>query len=752
MNLGGLNPAQRAAVEHTGGPLLVLAGAGSGKTRVITTRIAHLIEQGSLPSSILGVTFTNKAAREMRHRAAALAGPNAQNVTLSTFHSACARILRRHPYIAGLSRSFTIYDPDDCLVLIRELAERLEQSADAAAARAQRTLIEGFKSKALRPTDVHTSARSDSEEATANLYEAYQAALRAANACDFGDLIMHVVHGLQDDERFASRIRHRYQHLMVDEFQDTNVAQYELIRLLTPDSGDVVVVGDDDQAIYGWRGATVENVRRFRDDNDGCTVIALEENYRSGPLILEAANAVAEKLPSRLDKTLWTARTDRKPLQVFTGRDDREEADFIVREIERVRRESSMRFSDFAVLFRVNSQSRVLEERFRGAGIRHVVRGGIGWFERKEVKDVLAYLRLAANPADGVAFRRVVNLPKRGIGKTTVRKIIAHCDAVVGLPFSAALRDCADSERRLRADARAGMRSLAELLDNLEQLAQVASAAEVAETVLTETEFERHLLEADAINGDDRVQNVRDLLESARDFAEANEESGTTAFLEAATLSAPTEDDDDQSTVQMMTMHAAKGLEFPVVFATGFEERQFPMERMTSNDQEEERRLCYVAFTRAKDRLYVTAAQRRRLFGKTRENRPSPFLTELPDGLYEIVPESSSKELNWASRTQSEPRRRRREPHWDEFDQRPWQERHAEVPEGGFVFTDETVFGEDSAPSGAASLVGRTARSKMFGDGSVVSVEETPNKTWLTIEFPGVGRKKIVAKFVELVD
>ena len=752
MNLDGLNPEQLAAVEHRAGPLLILAGAGSGKTRVITTRIARLIEEGSLPSSILAVTFTNKAAREMRERALALAGSAAAHVTLATFHSACARMLRRNPHIAGLTRSFTIYDPDDALVLIRNLAERLEQPHDAAAARAQRSLIEGFKSSALRPHEVHTAARSDEEESTAFLYEAYQAALRAANACDFGDLIAHVVHGLEDNERFAGSIRHRYQHLMVDEFQDTNVAQYKLVRLLTPETNDVAVVGDDDQAIYGWRGATVENVRRFQDDHETCTLIALEENYRSGPLILEVANAVAEKLPSRLPKTLRTTRTDREPVCVFVGSDDREEADFIVREIDRLRTEHSLNYSDFAVLFRVNSQSRVLEERFRGAGVRHVVRGGIGWFDRKEVKDVLSYLRLAANPADEVAFRRVANVPSRGIGKTTLRQVIAYRDELVGLPFSAALRDCADSNRRLRGATREGMRSLADLLESFAQLASVATAAETIEAILTDTSFETHLLESDSVNGDERVQNVRDLLETAQEFSVSNEDPGVISFLEAATLTTPKEEpDDDQSTVQMMTMHAAKGLEFPVVFATGFEERQFPMERQSSSDEEEERRLCYVAFTRAKDRLYVTAARRRRIFGKTRENRPSRFLTELPEGLITISAESSSKELNWDSQGAKQTRRAERRPQWDEFDQRPWQERHAEVPEGGIVFTDE--HSPETGPALTPSrLVGKTARSKMFGDGAVVSVEETSSKRYLTIDFPTVGKKKILAKFVELVD
>ncbi|MFT6399810.1 MAG: DNA helicase-2/ATP-dependent DNA helicase PcrA [Bradymonadia bacterium] len=750
MSLDDLNPAQRAAVEHADGPLLILAGAGSGKTRVITTRIARLIREGSLPSSILAVTFTNKAAREMRARASKLVGPEAQYVTISTFHSACARILRGNPHIVGLTRSFTIYDPDDSLVLLRELAEKLDQPHDASAVRAQRTLIEGFKSKAMRPHDVHTMARSDDEEQTANLFEAYQATLHTANACDFGDLIAHVVHGLEDDEQFAGYIRHRYQHLLVDEFQDTNVAQYKLIRLLTPDTGDIAVVGDDDQAIYAWRGATVENVRHFQDDNQPCKVIALEQNYRSGPVILEAANALVEKLASRLPKTLRTDREDREKIEVFIGRDDRDEADFIIREIQRLRGELSLKYSDFAVLFRVNSQSRVLEERFRAAGVRHVLRGGLGWFDRKEVKDALAYLRLAANPSDEVAFRRIANVPARGIGKTSLRKVIALRDDVTGLPFAAALRDTAD-KARLQAKTREGMRELADLLESLSQLAGLATAAEVLEAVITDTDYEGYLVQSDDINGEERVQNVRDLLESTREFCDTEEDTSVIAFLEATTLTTSQDVADDESTVQMMTMHAAKGLEFPVVFATGFEEKQFPMERMNSSDEEEERRLCYVAFTRAMRRLYVSAAQRRRLFGKTRENRPSIFLTELPEALIQFSPTSSSKSLDWSSRREQDVRRRKGKPDWDEFDQRPWQERHAEVPEGGIIFTDEN-FEEIGAPKSASRLIGKTGRSKMFGDGLVIAVEESSAKTVLTIEFPTVGIKKIVSKFVDIVD
>ena len=745
MSEANLNPEQSRAVNYADGPLLILAGAGTGKTRVVTHRIARLLNEGVLPSSILALTFTNKAAREMKERAARIAGPKADQTFISTFHSACARLLRREAHRVGLTPSFSIYDDDDQTSLVRSLAETLGMPNDAAAVREIRGKIDEAKNNAWRVHDVETRATDSDGEAFAELYEAYQHALLSANACDFGDLVAHMVHALQDHEALRQKYAFRFQHLMVDEFQDTNKAQYELITLLTPTSRDVAVVGDDDQAIYGWRGATVENVRRFRDALN-CEVVALEQNYRSAPTILEASHAVVERLSTRMEKKLRTTRTDRTPVRVFIGRDDREEADFIAREIQRLRTSQGLRNGDFAVFFRTNAQSRVVEERFRAAGIRHVLRGTVAWFDRKEIKDALSYMRLAVNPVDQVAFRRIANVPKRGIGKTTLLRLLDFTEEAGIRGYATAIHEFLHAGIKVNSKARTGLLELAELLDDIARMAVNGSAEEVLETVFTDIDYEAWLIESDKLNGEERAQNAADLLASARDFSEANEDNSVLAFVEKAALAAPERTDNDASQVQMMSVHASKGLEFPVVFVTGMEDKQFPLVRRTSEpDYDEERRLCYVAFTRARDRLYVSAAMRRRMYGKTLETDPSCFLVELPEAVTEILPESASRELDWRLGRRTEFKATRNRASYDEFDQRPWQERKA-VPQAGMVFGEKLV---RSTPN-AAGLEGKSAVHKTFGTGIIVAAQDVSGKVRLTIDFPGIGRKKIVRQYVQI--
>ena len=745
MSEANLNPEQSRAVNYADGPLLILAGAGTGKTRVVTHRIARLLNEGVLPSSILALTFTNKAAREMKERAARIAGPKADQTFISTFHSACARLLRREAHRVGLTPSFSIYDDDDQTSLVRSLAETLGMPNDAAAVREIRGKIDEAKNNAWRVHDVETRATDSDGEAFAELYEAYQHALLSANACDFGDLVAHMVHALQDHEALRQKYAFRFQHLMVDEFQDTNKAQYELITLLTPTSRDVAVVGDDDQAIYGWRGATVENVRRFRDALN-CEVVALEQNYRSAPTILEASHAVVERLSQRMEKKLRTTRTDRTPVRVFIGRDDREEADFIAREIQRLRTSQGLRNGDFAVFFRTNAQSRVVEERFRAAGIRHVLRGTVAWFDRKEIKDALSYMRLAVNPVDQVAFRRIANVPKRGIGKTTLLRLLDFTEEAGIRGYATAIHEFLHAGIKVNSKARTGLLELAELLDDIARMAVNGSAEEVLETVFTDIDYEAWLIESDKLNGEERAQNAADLLASARDFSEANEDNSVLAFVEKAALAAPERTDNDASQVQMMSVHASKGLEFPVVFVTGMEDKQFPLVRRTSEpDYDEERRLCYVAFTRARDRLYVSAAMRRRMYGKTLETDPSCFLVELPEAVTEILPESASRELDWRLGRRTEFKATRNRASYDEFDQRPWQERKA-VPQAGMVFGEKLV---RSTPN-AAGLEGKSAVHKTFGTGIIVAAQDVSGKVRLTIDFPGIGRKKIVRQYVQI--
>ncbi len=761
----GLNPEQRAAVVHDDGPLLILAGAGSGKTRVITHRIAHLIERGTDPASIVAMTFTNKAAKEMRERATHLVGDSAGRVLISTFHSACARWLRESARSVGLSRRFSIYDEADQLVVLQEVARRLDKPTDLGAARHFRGHVEAAKHEALRVAEVEQRAVGAEAEEIATVFAAYQAALAASNALDFGDLVSRLVHALEDDARLRSAFHARYRHVLVDEFQDTNVAQYRLLCLVAGPDADVTVVGDDDQAIYGWRGATVANVRAFCDDHVGTQTIRLEQNYRSAPTILEVAHTVVEALPGRLPKRLRTDRTDREPVRVFIGADDREEAAFVAREIERLRVAHELSNGDFAVFFRTNAQSRVFEERFRHLGIDHEVRGIVSWFDRREVKDLIAYLRLAVNPADEVAFRRIANVPARGIGKTTLRRLIAHHDASTTASFADSLT--AFSARpvgRLAARTREGIEDLATLLSMLGRLHEDARPAELLETVLVETEYESYLTTDDAVTADDRLQNVRDLVASAREFEHDDDDGDVAAFLESMALATPRAlTGDDPTRVQLMTIHAAKGLEFPVVFVTGVEAGQLPLRRNAGAngadaDEDEERRLCYVAFTRARERLYVTAAMRRRLWGQQRDCDPSPYLLELEDAPIEIVGESSCKSLDWR-RSRPQRRSRDRRAQRDPFDQRSWPERAGgdsggwsdgdewRVPDEGLVFDDDSP-----ADPGDDGLIGRQAHHKTFGTGVVTGAEGRGPTARLSIDFPEVGAKKVVAQYVELVD
>lgn len=740
----------------------MLAGAGSGKTRVITHRIALRIAEGVPAWRVMAMTFTNKAAKEMRERARGLAGEGAARARIATFHSTCARLLRRYAAALGRTPAFSIFDEDDQLALLRELCEsRVDLPTDAQALRQARRRIEGAHHLALTPAALHEAARSSEEEAHAALFEAYEGALLANNAFDFGTLVAGLVRACDDDPNFAEELRGGQETLVVDEFQDTNVAQYRLLQHLSPRSGDVTVVGDDDQAIYAWRGATVENVARFREDF-ACETIALEQNYRSGPLILDASYAIVSSIEGRIEKRLRTDRTDRTPLIGFVGADDAEEADFIARAIERERIVGDLRYEDIAVFFRTNAQSRVLEERLRRAGIRHDVVGSTAFFARREIKDVLAFLRMASNPGDDVALARVVNVPPRGIGKTTQARMRRHRDAEGLHSLADAGRQLLSKRGAIRGRGRAGLTSFLELHEQLTSAAHHASAGELIDMVLTETDYLSYIEGLDE-RGEERRENVEELHRMAAEHdleAEASGPDAIARFLEALTLR---EQDEaaapgDTSRVQLMTVHASKGLEFPVVFVSGMEKGTFPLQRRdtapNAEDEHEERRLCYVAFTRAKQQLYITAARRRRLYGRWQDTEPSPFLTELPEETFTVSAESSSQSLAWATHTRAA-RPSSFGQRFDEFDQRSWQERMedsegAEVPAAGLVF-DDTHYPSEVFDA-AASQVGKQVRHKSFGVGQVVDAERTSGKTRLTIRFADGSEKKVVSAYVEFLD
>jgi DNA helicase-2/ATP-dependent DNA helicase PcrA len=656
--LDGLNPQQREAVVHEGSPLLIVAGAGSGKTRVLTHRIAYLLAaRGVRPGEVLAITFTNKAAGEMRDRVIGLVGPRANRMWVSTFHSACVRILRREAGSVGLKSSFSIYDAADSQRLMALVLRELDLDPKRYPPRSFSAQVSNLKNE-LVDEETFASRVGEAEHAQRMLSEAYtmyQRRLRQANALDFDDLIMTTVNILQAFPDVAEHYRRRFRHVMVDEYQDTNHAQYVLIRELvgagTPDvpPGELVVVGDADQSIYAFRGATIRNIAEFEDDYPNAKTILLEQNYRSTQTILSAANSLIAKNPTRRPKNLWTSSGSGEPIVGYVADNEHDEASFVAGEIDRLTDTAGVRPGDVAVFYRTNAQSRALEEVFVRVGLPYKVVGGTRFYERREIKDALAYLRVLANPADTVNLRRILNVPKRGIGDRA----------------EAALTLLADRERigfveaLARADEAPGLatRSLScirEFTALLEALATVVEAgagpATVLEAVLEQTGYLAELVSSPDPQDETRVENLSELVAVAREFEEASPEGSLTDFLEGVSLVADADQvpdeafsdgadeqapKEDQGVVVMMTLHTAKGLEFPVVFLTGMEDGVFPhMRAMTDNNElEEERRLAYVGVTRARERLYLSRAGVRSAWGAPQYNPPSRFLDEIPDEL-----------------------------------------------------------------------------------------------------------------------
>ncbi|TVR02360.1 MAG: hypothetical protein EA398_07850 [Deltaproteobacteria bacterium] len=746
-----LNPMQAAAVAHRDGPLLVLAGAGSGKTRVITHRIAALLKSGVPAHSLLALTFTNKAAREMRSRAQRLAGSSLDGATLSTFHSVCARWLRAEGSRLGLTRAMTIVDDEDQLQILRRLTRTMALPHDSGTLRHYRQRIDEWRHDGASPAQAVERAIGREAEEEARLYQRYEDTLRASNSVDFGGLIAWTLHLLEHEDDLREQFRERYRYVMVDEFQDTDVAQYRLLRALVPDDGNITVVGDDDQSIYGWRGASVENVGRFTEDYRDVCIVKLEQNYRSSPQILETAHAVVESLPDRMPKRLFTTRSDGPRVRLFIGRNDREEAEWVAGEIHRLRREHGLSFDDMAVFYRTNAQSRVLEERLRAAGTDHRIIGGVSFYERREVRDVLAYLQLAVNPLDDNAFFRVVNTPSRGVGRTTI-ELLDQARRGEGLSLLAALGPFeAAPPSRLNRRTREGLRQFRDTMAALQMAAHEGRVDEALDVLLVETGYLETLAASRDPDAEDRIRNVEELRHAAVEFA-MHAPSGATGvvdFLESITLRGAADTVlEDGGEVQLMTVHMAKGLEFPVVFVTGLEDGRFPLRsRLRPTDEDEERRLFYVAVTRAREHLILTAAAERRLHGQTRPAPLSPFVSLLPDDQVEAVPGSARPGSAPGTHTHG-----RRSAAWDEFDQRPAPERIADpvrqVPVEGIVFDDRHYPEERVAD--AQRLVGRSARHRLFGTGTVTGADPSGSRIRLTIDFPGVGEKRVILDYVEL--
>ena len=641
--LDGLNPSQRDAVVHSGSPLLIVAGAGSGKTRVLTNRIAYLLaECGVAPYEVMAITFTNKAAGEMRERVAALVGPRAKSMWVTTFHSACVRILRQEASIAGFSPSFSIYDQADSVRLVTLIGRDLNLDPKRYPPRQIAAMISNAKNELIGPADYTNQAKTHIEEIVAECYGLYQKRLRDANAFDFDDLILKTVEVLQRFPEAKARYRSRFRHVLVDEYQDTNHAQYILVRELVGTVADGIqpaelcVVGDADQSIYAFRGATIRNILQFEEDYPAARTILLEQNYRSTQNILSAANAVITNNASRKAKNLWSDSGAGALITGYVAEDERDEAEYVMNEIFRLQSENISQPGDTAIFYRTNSQSRAFEEVFMRNTLPYKVVGGVRFYERKEVRDFLAYLRVLANPYDEISLRRIINTPKRGIGDKAIDGL-----EQMGIPLWDALLNAKDAPGAT-ARATAAIEGFAKLMISLRELVEAnVRPSVIAEAVLEQSKLGEELSDSEDPQDEARLENLQELVAVAQEY-EADErlegeEVSIVGFLERVSLVADSDQipdgEDHGGVVTLMTLHTAKGLEFPTVFLTGMEENVFPHSRSLGepSEIEEERRLAYVGLTRARKNLFLSRASTRFAFGSPTYNSPSRFLSEIPE-------------------------------------------------------------------------------------------------------------------------
>ncbi|MCC2671603.1 MAG: ATP-dependent helicase PcrA [Armatimonadetes bacterium] len=635
--LDALNPVQREAAAHVHGPLLILAGAGSGKTRVLTYRVANLIQQGIPPHKILCVTFTNKAANEMKERIHKLVGPAAQGCWIGTFHSSCARILRQDGEAIGLSRDFVVFDDDDQLTLVRESMSELHVDTETYKPRAVLSAISKAKEEMLGPTEFARQAQGANEKTIARIYPVYQKKLWSNRAVDFDDLMLESVRLLQTRPEVREYYQARFQQVMIDEYQDINRLQYELVRLLASGHRNLCVVGDDDQSVYGWRGADVRFILAFEKDYSEAKVLKLEQNYRSTQVILDAAYHVVQRNRGRRDKRLWTDNSGGEPLMLFSADDEMDEARFIAQTVEGMTDGVKVHYSDFAVLYRTNAQSRMLEDVFRRRRLPYRLVGGLRFYDRKEIKDLIAYLRLLSNPSDSLSLRRTINSPPRSIGEKSMERLEAFADGR-DLTLLEGMRRAGEIEG-LTARAKAAMLEYTRILDFVAGYKESLNVTGLLQEIIDKTGYIRALKEENTPENQARIENVQEMVNVTKEFDE-QVAGGLTIFLEQMALMSDVDTlKAGADSVVLMTLHAAKGLEFPYVFLSGLEEDVFPhfRARESNSEMEEERRLCYVGITRAKQKLHLTYARRRTVYGQTKYQRPSRFLREIPDECYDEV-------------------------------------------------------------------------------------------------------------------
>jgi DNA helicase II / ATP-dependent DNA helicase PcrA len=737
--LEGLNPVQAEAVTHIDGPLLIVAGAGSGKTRVLTHRIAHLIrDEGVSPFEILAITFTNKAADEMKHRVGALVGPVAEKMWVSTFHSACVRILRRDADKLGYPKQFTIYDQADANRLTGYVIRDLGLDPKRFPPRSVHATISAAKNDHVSVDGYASRAGVIYERKIADIYREYQARLQRAGAMDFDDLLGNTVTLFQNHPDVLESYRRRFKHVMVDEYQDTNTVQNEMVLLLTREHRNVCVVGDGDQSIYRFRGADMRNILEFENAFPDVTIVVLEQNYRSTQTILDAANAVIGNNLSRKPKELWTDRGDGNPIVRYHGDDEVDEAQWVTREIAKLHDGGDMRWSDIAVFYRTNAQSRVVEENLTRMGVPYKVIGGTRFYDRREVKDALAYLKAVVNPQDEVSVKRILNTPKRGIGDSSIGKLDAFASAR-GTSFTDALRRA--DEAGVTGTAVKGIARYLELVDGVGDLAVDDKPAPLLQALLDRSGYLIELQEERTIEAEGRLENLAELVGSAEEAETIDE------FLEQVSLVSDADEiDGDDSQVVLMTVHAAKGLEFPAVFIMGLEEGVFPHLRSIGepDEMEEERRLAYVAITRAQERLYLTHAWSRTLYGGTQYNPPSRFLDEIPERLVEA---HEQKRASRGGRTYG----------GGGYRSGGYGSRGAGIDANKDRIVERALRGSSTgtgpAKHGAEAMglkVGDDVVHATFGEGVILLIEGEGDKAETVIRFPGMGEKRLLLSWAPL--
>ena len=728
--LEGLNPQQRAAVIHQGAPLLVVAGAGSGKTRVLTRRIAYLLaERGVAPYEVLAITFTNKAAAEMKERVAELVGERAKSMWVSTFHSACVRILRQEASRLGYSNSFTIYDSSDSLRLLTVIIREMNLDAKQYSARAIHGIISAAKNELIGPADYANKTTNYFEEIVAEIFATYQKRLSAASAMDFDDLIGKTVDVLQRFPEARARYRSRFKHILVDEYQDTNHAQYILIRELVGVPGEnfplaeLCVVGDADQSIYAFRGANIRNILAFEEDYPNARTVLLEQNYRSTQNILTAANAVIANNEGRKEKNLWSQEGEGESVTGYVAESDHDEAEFVISEIRRLRDTGASNPGDTAIFYRTNAQSRIFEETFLRSAIPYKVVGGVRFYERKEVKDFLGYLRVLVNPEDEISLRRIINTPKRGIGDRALDVIDSHAKTK-GISFWRSLSD-AKNAVGIPSRSLVAINDFIHLLDTLRTLVEANTKPSViAQAVLEQSGLLAELANSSDPQDEGRVENLQELVSVASEYEESELDVGEaislSGFLEDVSLVADSDQipdgEDHGGVVTMMTLHTAKGLEFPTVFLTGMEEGIFPHSRTLGDraEIEEERRLAYVGLTRARKRLYLSRSEYRSSWGAPTYNPPSRFLAEIPEGVisWNSVT-TSSKTRTGAPRSFGPP------------------------PRATGKKVESTIVLE----------VGDRVSHDTFGLGKVIAVAGEGDRAEATIDFGSSGEKRLLLRY-----